>query len=154
MDLTPVESPHIAAIGYLEAERVLLVRYHDGSLYAFEHFPPFMWEQLVKAPSKGKFLSACRDLQKGILITKGGNADNQQIEPARATGPVEQTGPLNVIDPEADKCCRASLTASLAKYPAAQIMACGKCGQEFVPGLVEGVRLWRCKPAFAIHRRS
>ena len=34
MKLTPVESSHIAAIGYLETERVLLVRYKDGSLYA------------------------------------------------------------------------------------------------------------------------
>jgi len=39
MNLTPVESSHIAAIGYLEAERVLLVRYKDGSLYAIAGVP-------------------------------------------------------------------------------------------------------------------
>ena len=72
MQLTPVESSHIEAVGYLESDRVLLVRYKDGSLYArpgwsLEHFV-----RLVGSTSKGKFLRATEGAS--VLIRKGGDA--------------------------------------------------------------------------------
>ena len=67
--------------------------------------------------------------------------------------PIPDPGPLNVIDEDASHCCRKSLAKSFTKFPAAKIMSCGTCGQEFVPETVGPNRYWRCKPAFAVHRR-
>lgn len=58
MKLTPVESSNIAAIGYLEDEQVLLVRYRDGALYAYCGWTAEQYAALLAAESKGKFLAA------------------------------------------------------------------------------------------------
>ena len=152
MNLTPVESSHIAAIGYLEAERVLLVRYKGGALYARPGWSAEGYANLCAAPSKGKFMRACEGTP-AILITKGGNAeDSQSTRAAPPLAAVEQSGPLNVIDEDADACCRRSLSKSLARFPGATIASCGDCGQEFVPEMIGQFRYWRCKPAVAIVR--
>ena len=158
MNLTPVESSHIAAIGYLEAERVLLVRYKDGSLYARTEVPKQIFEGLMSAPSKGGFLHAMPKLgavliTKGVMPTEAGTPAirGTVAEPGGNAAP--SPGPLNVINEDADKCCRRSLTASLAKYPAALILSCGNCGQEFKPEMVGPNRFWRIIPSVAIVRQ-
>ena len=69
MELTPVQSSHIAAIGYLESDGVLLVRYRDGSLYARPGLNAVAYENLMRAPSKGGALAAW--VGPSILIAKG-----------------------------------------------------------------------------------
>lgn len=58
MKLTPVESSNISAVGYLEDEQVLLVRYRDGALYAYSRWTAELYAAFLAAESKGKFLAA------------------------------------------------------------------------------------------------
>jgi hypothetical protein len=151
MQLTPVESSHIAAIGYLAAERVLLVRYQDGALYAFAPWSEVMWTALEASGSKGSLIAATKI--KGVQIVKGGNAeDSQSTRGALPLAAVEPSAPLNAIDVDADACCRRSLSKSFAKFPGAAIMSCEECGQEFVPEMIGPNRYWRCKSNVAIVR--
>ena len=155
MELTNVASSHIAAIGYLESDRVLLVRYKDGALYARLGWSPEHYAAMHAAASKGKFLNATPGAS--ILIMKGGNAeDSQSTRAALPLAVADQSGPLNMIDEDADKCCRKSLAASLEKFPNATIMACGDCGQEFkvsphFPQLYP-IRYWQISPSVVIVR--
>jgi hypothetical protein len=188
--LTPVESSHIAAIGYLEAERVLLVRYKDGSLYAWDGILQPAWAFLAAATSKGTCLHAVIQNRKGILITKGGNAEDSQSTRAAAPLAVETTivplniliskgvmptdvpangptlpvaepggnevpspGPLNVIDEDADKCCRKTLTWMFDRDIDQRCAAvCSDCGTTFHPNMVGSVCHWRIVPSVAIVR--
>ena len=150
MELTPVESSHIAAIGYLEADRVLLVRYKDGALYAWRDFTADMWAALQGAPSKGAWLAGQRD---GSLISKGGNAGNPSTPERHGA---EQTAPLNVIDEDAYPCCRRNIAKSQlwarSDYRHAQ-WECPDCGTQFYPEMICGTRYWRIKSNVVIVRR-
>jgi hypothetical protein len=156
--LTPVESSHIAAIGYLQAERVLLVRYKDGALWAWGGVQPPNWESLQMAVSKGQWMATWARVtaMPGIMISKGVMPTERpnDVDPVSVAEPggnaSPSPGPLNVIDEEASPCCRMSLDKSLAKFPNATIMSCGQCGQEFALEILWPNRYWRCKPAVAI----
>lgn len=176
MELTPVESSHIAAIGYLEADRVLLVRYKDGSLYARLGWSSAAYESLMRASSKGKVLAVCTG--PSVPITKGGNHagvpsnaggdPNAESEISRlghstltnsgvASG--ECAAPLNVIDEDADKCCRKRLLAALASWSGDEqkylySWACPNCGTLFGPELIAGTRYWRIQAIVKIVRRQ
>ena len=154
LKLTPVDSSHIAAIGYLEDVRVLLVRYKDGGVYARPEFPPEMWESLLAAPSKGQYLNQAWAGPRlpAILITKGGGPESDQ-----RTGPASSgaAGPLNVIDEDADKCCRRQLTSFFGGPPSnAEHFECSACGTNFKLVMVGPSRHWRIVPLFAVHRRG
>ena len=160
MELTPVESSHIAAIGYLEADRVLLVRYKDGGLYSFVGVTPAAHEALMQSPSHGAFLHQWRDI--GTLITKGvmpteptGSRGVPVAEPGGNEAP--SPGPLNVIDENAGKCCRkifdgAALRGGENWSSAAGIVTCGTCGAEFRREMVGPVAHWRIVEHFAVVR--
>lgn len=155
------ESSHIAAIGYLETERVLLVRYKDGSLYAQPQFGASEFVALLAAPSKGSFLY-CRD-RKGvsaILITKG-VMPNEPERPAihgsnvAAPGGNETLPPgaLNVIDEDADKCCQRGLMAFFRNDTRfSEPWTCGDCGTQFYPEMHGPTRYWRIESNVAIVR--
>lgn len=150
MQLTPVESSHIAAIGYLESDAVLLVRYRDGTVYAWSGILQPAWAFLESSKSKGTCLHAIVQDRPGTKISKGGTAVNQsKPEPAGAV----EAAPLNVIDDAAAPCCRASLTASLAQFPNATVMACGSCGLSFHPQQIGAQRFWRVPPRLVDNQR-
>ena len=86
MKLTPVESSHIAAIGYLEDERVLLVRYKDGALYARTGVPVESWYDFEGSVSKGGWLNHHREYS-AILISKGAAVDSQSTRCLLYTSP-------------------------------------------------------------------
>lgn len=174
MQLTPVESTHIAAIGYLEAERVLLVRYKDGSVYAWDDIGATAWNILASpVTSKGLWMSALSKVRNGTLIAKGvmpTDTDSSPVRPGSSvpersndgtavTEPGDNAAPspglLNVIDEDACKCCRRSLAATFARWPNVTITSCGDCGTEFVLDMAaDSVRYWRIKAAFGVHRRG
>ena len=152
MNLTPVESSHVAAIGYLEADRVLLVRYKDGSLYARLGWSPEHYAAMHAAASKGKFLNATPGAS--IPITKGGNAeDSQSTRAAPPLAVMDQSGPLNVIDEDASPCCRSKFAEMVAcginQTPAAE---CVYCGTRFLPEKIGECIYWRIIPQVAIVR--
>lgn len=78
MRLTKVESSNVAAVGYLDQEQVLLVRYHDGALYAGLGVTVERFAKLMASQSKGGFLAKMQEtvvlVQKGGAYTAPGNA--------------------------------------------------------------------------------
>lgn len=56
VEMIPVESSNLAAAGYVPAFHRLYLRFHNGSEYSYENFPPDQWRALLAAPSKGKFV--------------------------------------------------------------------------------------------------
>jgi len=53
-----VESSNIKEIGYDQASKILMVKFHNGGLYAYDAVPAEMFDELKSAPSKGKFFIA------------------------------------------------------------------------------------------------
>lgn len=53
--LTPVESSHIAAIGYDAATQTLLVEFKGRGTTAYDKVPPDVHEAFMAAESKGKY---------------------------------------------------------------------------------------------------
>lgn len=66
--LKPVKSSQIKSIGYDEASRELLVKFHNGGVYSYSLVPADVYEKLVASESIGKAF--------GSLIRKGGYAYN------------------------------------------------------------------------------
>ena len=54
--LTPVQSSHIAAVGYDAPTSDLHVQFKDGNTYVYHGVPPALHQQLAKAESIGTFL--------------------------------------------------------------------------------------------------
>lgn len=50
-------STNVKAIGYDPINLTLRVEFHSGGLYDYEGIANFLYEELVAAPSKGKFIS-------------------------------------------------------------------------------------------------
>jgi len=163
MKLTPVESSHIAAIGYLEDERVLLVRYKDGALYARTGVPVESWYDFEGSVSKGGWLNHHREYS-AILISKGAAVDSQSTRAVLAYGPqndqashmadaqrVPPAGPLNVIDEDASACCRKHFEKAITSNADMEI-TCTECGTVFRQRMVGGIKHWAIFPLFAVHR--
>lgn len=156
LGLTPVESSHIAAIGYLEDERVLLVRYKDGSLYAQIGWDSEAYGQLVASTqSVGRFLEACKNpavlIWKGVMRTDGKPECDPETAPAGNEAP--PAGALNVIDEDASKCCRKAF-ALVGVGGSLSDLACPECNTSFRRHMVGSVAHWRIVPLFALRRSS
>lgn len=70
MELTKVQSSKVDAVGYLEQDGVLLVRFKDGTLYARTGVQASTYIQLLESPSKGSFLAQWNG--KMVFLSKGG----------------------------------------------------------------------------------
>lgn len=155
MTLTPVESSHIAAVGLVEPDGVLLVRYRDGSLYARLGWTAGSFAALLAAPSVGKRLASTTG---GSIRLLGGRKEEAEniVRAERAAPLAEDTkpGPLNLIDGDAYRCCRKGLTERL-KRDSETPWTCAECGADFVPeAFPDRTRYWRIRPAVAIVRPS
>lgn len=86
MELTKVKSSNVDAVGYLEQDGVLLVRFKDGTLYARTGVQPAQYIQLLEAESKGAWLAPWRGkmvfLAKGVHHVAAGNTGNVGEGPA------------------------------------------------------------------------
>ena len=73
MQMVPVESSHVATIGFQDGE--LRVRYKDGAEYGW---PATAGEfcALLNAPSKGKWLRANLGERNGVKYGRAANAPN------------------------------------------------------------------------------
>ena len=147
MELTAVESSHVAAVGYLAAQSVLLVLYRDGALYAKPGWSAGHYAGLLAAPSKGKFLR--QTIGPSILISRKEDAKTQESESRAKAGAEEQTapGPLIVLDEDAGKCCQRASAGWLGNKA-----ECPKCGLSFRAETVGNLRHWRIMPAVVIVR--
>jgi hypothetical protein len=57
MDRIPVTSSSIASAGYLAEESTLEVEYRNGSVYQYFAVPKSVFDSLLGAKSRGKFIS-------------------------------------------------------------------------------------------------
>lgn len=57
MEREPVESSNLASVGYEPATETLEVEFLNGSIYQYANVPRSMYEQLLQADSKGRFLN-------------------------------------------------------------------------------------------------
>lgn len=53
VELHPVKSSHIAAIGYDPSEQALHVRFHSGAQFVYHNVPPHAHADLLSAQSIG-----------------------------------------------------------------------------------------------------
>ncbi|MBA7590381.1 hypothetical protein ES708_32497 [subsurface metagenome] len=58
LDWTEVESSNIKKVGYAAALEELHIKFNSGTEYAYLEVPPEVFDALIGAPSKGKFLNA------------------------------------------------------------------------------------------------
>jgi hypothetical protein len=56
IDLTAVESSMIAAAGYDSGTRTLVVLFNNGKAYQYQDVPPEVYQGLMSAESKGKYM--------------------------------------------------------------------------------------------------
>ena len=159
MELIAVESSHVAAIGYLDTDRVLLVRYRDGSLYAQPNVAPEEFAALQSAPSKGQWLYMrdCKGVNP-VCITKGVMPSDRDSSPVRSKAvdrpdgrEASPSGPLNVIDEDADKCCRKAF-ALVGHAGSIGRLSCPQCGTDFHRETIGELQYWRIVPQVVIVR--
>lgn len=55
MELVPVNSSNIRAVGYEEETATLVVEFEDGAIYHYLNVPSPIFEGLLSAPSKGTY---------------------------------------------------------------------------------------------------
>lgn len=53
----PVKSKSVASVGYDSRARVLEVEYHGGKVYDYLKVPPLIYDELMAAESKGRFVN-------------------------------------------------------------------------------------------------
>ena len=58
MDRIPVSSSHIADVGYDPATMTLEIGFKDGSVYQYFDVPDVLYQEFMRAGSKGTFLHA------------------------------------------------------------------------------------------------
>lgn len=54
-DMIPVDSSNIESVGYDASGRELYVRFLAGRTYVYSDVPAELYEELLRAPSKGSF---------------------------------------------------------------------------------------------------
>jgi hypothetical protein len=57
VELKPVESSNIKAVGFDPNGRTLRVEFNSGSQYDYEDVPPTVYQEFIESPSKGRFFA-------------------------------------------------------------------------------------------------
>ena len=154
MELTPIDGSNVAAVGYLVVDRVLLVRYKDGGLYARAGVSPAEFEALMAAHSKGAWLFADQHPAVRIGSSPGMSAPECEKAVTSHFAPSNEAAKgevLQTLDENASACCR---RAFVCKWPKLfGQAACPICGMEFMPEMVGPVRHWKIKTHVMTFRR-
>lgn len=58
MDMLPVVSSNLSAVGYDAANQQLYVQFHSGSVYVYSNVPQTIYKSLMRAESKGSYHAA------------------------------------------------------------------------------------------------
>ena len=54
----PVESSNLRSVGYDEESRTLEIEFHSGAVYQYYDVPSEVYQELLSAPSLGKYFHA------------------------------------------------------------------------------------------------
>lgn len=85
MELKPVESSNIAAIGYDGDNAALYVQFTSGKTYEYPSVPPEVFAAFEKAESKGRFFAAeVRPKYQGTPWTPPTEGDQAEAPAAEA----------------------------------------------------------------------
>lgn len=57
MDRKPVDSSNLSSVGYDPASKTLEIEFNSGSIYQYSGVPEYIYNGLMNAPSKGKYLN-------------------------------------------------------------------------------------------------
>lgn len=57
MEMIPVNSRNLASVGYDFQTQTLYVRFRQNSLYAYFDVPQYIYNELLRSPSKGQYLN-------------------------------------------------------------------------------------------------
>lgn len=151
VNLTPVNSSHVAAVGYLEESRVLLVLYKDKTLAARLDVGPEQYAALLQADSKGKFLHALRGTSVSLSKAPGKEGEKTQETKITAAEGAQQKAPLDSLDEDAGKCCRKAMSKNVPPLQT-EMFLCPDCGLQFRANMIGPVRHWSIVPLVVIHR--
>lgn len=55
IELIPVSSSNISAIGYDESQNILQIEFNNGRLYEYYAVPPYVFNEFLGASSKGTY---------------------------------------------------------------------------------------------------
>lgn len=58
MEMTPVISSNIQAVGYDQEKKQLHVQFNGGAVYIYAEVPKEVFDELMAAESKGKFINS------------------------------------------------------------------------------------------------
>lgn len=58
MNRDPVASSNLISVGYDEPTQTLEIEFSNGAIYQYYNVGPVLFDGLMQAPSKGKFLYA------------------------------------------------------------------------------------------------
>ena len=57
MEMTPVESSNLAAVGYEPESGALHVQFNNGATWVYAGVPPDVFDAMMDSPSKGSFFA-------------------------------------------------------------------------------------------------
>ena len=66
MHRVPVSSSNLSSVGYDESTGTLEIAFHKSGIYQYYHVPASVYEELMAAPSKGRYFSRT---SKGVILT-------------------------------------------------------------------------------------
>ena len=55
MEMIPVESSNLKAVGYDIDESILVIEFDSGAAYEYYDVPQYVYDELMAADSKGKY---------------------------------------------------------------------------------------------------
>ena len=138
MNMIPVESSNIAAIGFKDG--LMRVRFRDGAEYDYPDITAKQHAELMLSPSKGKALNA-------LILVRAGVVLKSSKKPEVSAG-----GPIHVS--QAEGCCakhlnNASLAGAMDKL---EPFECPKCGTLYTPRAVGPLVNWDAQVEVLIFR--
>jgi hypothetical protein len=145
MEMKPVESSNVAAIGY--ADNTLTVRFRNGSEYEYPGVTQQQYEDLMAAPSKGKAIQGLVALRAGVVLKRSSKDLCDTLDARIYAGkPMHTT--------QADGCCgkhlnKASLSGNLDNLSP---FTCPKCGTVYNPKAYGPLVNWEAEAAVLVFK--
>jgi hypothetical protein len=142
MELVPVESSNVAAIGYHEECRLLRVLFKNGSTYDFPGVDAATHTQIMQAESKSKAIAALERSHEGVRLSSS--------YAIKLREPASSNEPLQTYEP--DPCCGPRLAKALPTLTEVNRWVCPKCGCEWWANVMDGVKHWLPREHFEVIR--
>src|ERR1035437_3190963 len=138
--MNPIDSKAVEVEGYDPDIKMLSLRFHGrAEVYNYPCIEPTQFAAFMNAESRGKWIS--ENLSGGNPQSMRQEVPPDPSQPAESaampgTNAVPVPGILNVIDPEADRCCVKRLNVFLRSHDGAPCWACSECGMHFRPEML------------------